>query len=670
MRNTQWKKQGRAFGVGLLALLNLVLVLTACGSVTNTQPTVPVAQGEEPYDLFEGLLVNTEAERASAKVLDMSVVTNDIYFFFAEEGVDQVSLYIDDAERQNAPYADFFPAGLTTEAVDTFDTKTLADGMHTVTADMRYADGSTKLATAAFLVDNSSKLADRLLVSTRADRSDAKLLGDASLSGDAYIFVVPSGKVEQVDFYVDNASRKGSPDRVERIPYYDLAGTANGGKAQNLDSSDLKNGDHSFTAEIVSTSGKKTVVSEKVKVSNSGSSSSPPGSGPISKSQYALRGDPGFSRSDLSSAQREWYDALWTAIDNPDQFPNATDLAKSGDIYLYRGGLQDYVISLLTAFRMTGDLKLLDEVDRIAEIMRDELKDAWRDGTKDGFLNWVDLYDSDKNFRGKDTQMDYDLKANALVAQIAWALQNNRDLKSPSGVNYGAHADFWKDYLVNDFEAKWRKRKGVKSGFPFISESGFHTYHSFMKWHYYMGKLTGNSAYSKEAERMADVFWHEFKDTSSDYGTALVWPRKVQKYTSDLNEMEPTTYADAVVQEAVDLHFEGFNGYAKDSNMQKFANTVADFVIDDNSFNSFARDIGGGKSRAGIAASSSSWNKMTAPNFAESAWSYVAAWDNDSGGRVSKAAQAVYYDVENQKYKRDPKRVFIPTGMFVKEMLK
>ena len=334
LRNTQWSKQNYKFGAVLLVFIGLILVLTACGSVTETP--APSTEVEEPYELYEGLLVNSEADRSSAKVLDMSVVTSDIYLFFAEEGVERVSLYIDDAERQGAPYANFFPSGLTTESAQKLDTQALADGIHTATADIRYADGRAELASAAFLVDNSGELADRLLVSKRSDRSDAKPLGDSSLTGDAHIFVVPSSKVSEVNFYVDDSSRKGSPDQVERIPYYDLAGTAKGGKALGFDTSDLKNGEHSFTAELVSTSGKKTVLSKTAKVSNSGTTSKPSPDDPSpdpspkspSKSKYALRGDPGFSRSDLSSAEREWYDALWDAIDNPDQYPNAVKLAK------------------------------------------------------------------------------------------------------------------------------------------------------------------------------------------------------------------------------------------------------------------------------------------------------------------------------------------------------
>ena len=672
------KRSARAVLLLKLSCLAALLALfTACSS------TPAPAIETEAQSVVQDFLMSKSANRSGSSVLDTSAVAGRVYVFTAQAtGVKQVEFYIDDVKRSGTPYqieklGPFDLSGGGTSSANALDTSKLSDGIHTVTARVRYTSGSEKISTATFLVDNGGKLGNSLLVSSAPDRSGAKLLADSKVNGKVHVFVVPTMSIKQVSFYLDNASRSGKPNQTERIGFYDFAGTASTGDADAFDTSKLKDGKHTMTAAILTSSGKTQVVSASFTVGASASASAPTPTAP--KGTYALRGNLKFSSSQLTTEQRKWYDALWTVIKNPDQYPNATALAKSDNAYLYRGDLQDYINSLLTAFRLTGDLKLLDEVDRIGQLMRGNLADGWRgtldgkDGTKDGFLNWVDRYDTSTAFRGKDTQMAYDLKANALVAQIAWALQNNRDLKSPSGVNYGAHADFWKDYLVNDFEAKWRKRKGVPSGFPFVRENGFHTYHSFMKWHYYMGKLTGNSAYSKEAERMADVLWKsEFKETPSNYGTALVWPRGVQAISTDSkqNYMEPTTYAPTVLQEAVDLHFEGFNGYAKDSNMQKFANMVANFVTDDNSFNSFARDIGGGKSRAGIAASSSSWSRKSAPNFAESAWSYLAAWDVNAAGRIGNAATTVYGNVEMVKYKRDPKRVFIPTAMFVKEMLK
>src|SRR5690606_10309211 len=110
-----------------------------------------------------------------------------------------------------------------------------------------------------------------------------------------------------------------------------------------------------------------------------------------------------------------------------------------------------------------------------------ELADSWRgtaDGTKqkDGYLNWVWRQNHGEAYQGKDTNQLDEIKTHAMIASVAYALELNRDLKSPGGRNYGAHADFWQDYLVNDFEAKWRDRRNKPTGFPFIMRPHTHTY--------------------------------------------------------------------------------------------------------------------------------------------------------------------------------------------------
>ncbi len=677
---SQGKRSKRATLLKLSCLAGLLTLFTACSSGPAPAPAIET----EAQSVVQDFLVSKSANRSGSSILDSSVVAGRVYVFTAQTaGIKQVEFYLDDVKRSGKPFqletlSPYDLRGGSTSSANALDTSKLSDGIHTVTARIRYTSGSEKISTATFLVDNGGKMANNLLVSSAADRSGSKLLNNSSVNGKIHVFVVPAMSVKQISFYLDNSSRSGAPTQNERIAFFDFAGTTEPGSANSFDTSKLKDGQHTITAAILTSSGKTEVVNASFTV-GAGTSAAPPAA-PTPKAAtgvYELRGNPNFSLSQLSAEQRKWYDTLWKAINNPEQYPNAIQRAKSDNVYLYRGDLQDYVTSLLLAFRMTGDLRLLDKVDQLAELMRKNLADSWRgtldgtDGTKDGFLNWVNRYDTSTAFAGKDTQLAYDLKANALAVEIAWALQNNRDLKSPSGVNYGAHADFWKDYLVNHFEAKWRKRKGVPTGFPFVQHNTFHTYHSFMKWHYYMGKLTGNSAYTKEAERMEDVLWsNEFKESASEYGTALVWARALT-YNRDTwaDYLMPQHYARYVVQEAIDLHFEGFGEYAKNSTMEKFARSAASFVVDDSSFGSFARDIGGGKARAGIPASSSSeWNRMTESRFAESSWSYLATWD--SSEKLSKAANVVYNDVEMVKYGKDPKRVFIPASMLLKEMLK
>ena len=131
----------------------------------------------------------------------------------------------------------------------------------------------------------------------------------------------------------------------------------------------------------------------------------------------------------------------------------------------------------------------------------------------------------------------------------------------------------------------------------------------------------------------------------------------------------PQHYARYIVQEFVDLHFEGFKQYANDATLRKTARSVAAFVIKDAKSATFSRDIGGGKSRAGIPASSTSWANMTPHRYAESSWALILPWDTDSNGKIAQVSESAYSMVSNEAYGKDPKRVIIPVGMFLKESL-
>src|SRR5690606_1098185 len=290
----------------------------------------------------------------------------------------------------------------------------------------------------------------------------------------------------------------------------------------------------------------------------------------------------------LPAEAQIWYRRLWEAIDNPLPVYDPYKWASSDDLYIYARQLHTHVQMLLTAFRVTGDLKLLDHIDSLTETMRDELADSWRgtaDGSsqRDGYLNWVWRQNHSDAYKGKDTNKLDEIKTHALIASVTYALDLNRDFKSPGGRNYAAHADFWLDYLVDDFEAKWRKRENEPRGFPFMLRPHTHTYYSWMKWHYYMGKLTGESGYTRQANEMADVLWdHEIFSTSSPSGTAYVWNRSVVSEGGSADYLHPVTYARYVFADAVEFNLEGFDKWASDESLTRFARTVAEFVVDPN----------------------------------------------------------------------------------------
>ena len=468
------------------------------------------------------------------------------------------------------------------------------------------------------------------------------------------------GSARIVKFVVDGSSY------IERYAPFDAYGTDDSDDSSNFKSH--AEGSHTASAEVNGEIYKATFT-----VGEGGTPPPPPTSG-----EYALRGNPNFSEGQLSAEQRKWYERMWGAISNDEQaaggYRNFTEVAKSNDSYQYRGNLYRYNNALLTAFRITGDLRLLDEVSRISELMKAELADAWLadavlmndERRRDGFLNWVLKYATADDIYGKDTAWIHDSKAHTNVAQFAWAFENNRDLRSPGGYDYAKQADFWKDYLVNHYEAKWRKRQRKPSGFPFKEHNGTHTYHSMLVWHYYMGKLTGDRNYTAEAKRLANRFWDvTAKETSSRYGPALVWGRRI---LSDDNYAHPQHYARNIVQESIDLHFEGFAQYADESTIQKMSRSVADFVIKDPVRLKFSRDISGGVRRASIPASDASrWDDMNENRYNISPWAYLSAWDVPDG-RITKTSENVYKDLYG--ISSTPEGIQMPVALFLKESLK
>jgi hypothetical protein len=372
-----------------------------------------------------------------------------------------------------------------------------------------------------------------------------------------------------------------------------------------------------------------------------------PGEGPTSPAaSLALRGDAGFAVSQLREGERALYDRFLREIADPGSLEETMRLAASDDIFTYGRPLHGYVQSVLTVFRVTGDLALLDHVDVIAERMRRELRDGWRDtndgtdGTRDGYLNWVYRYQDTPDLQGKDTRFLDEIKTHGLIAMIAYALHLNRDLASPGGRDYAAHADFWRDYLVNHFEAKWRERRGVATGFPIMHHSDAHSYYTWTKWHYYMGLLTGDAAYLDEAHRMADIIWGEIRSVNVSGGPAYVWASNITALSASRNYLMSSGYASSVYGDVVTFHLEGFHNWASEEHMHAFARTLTEFMFDtdDPVRNGIAPDVGGGQPRAGLPEAPSS-PRRTISTYATYQYALIAPWDPTQ--RVADISRAI-----------------------------
>lgn len=124
------------------------------------------------------------------------------------------------------------------------------------------------------------------------------------------------------------------------------------------------------------------------------------------RSSLSLRANPYFSPNQLSANIRVWHARLKSAINNPYQSLRATRLASSNNTYYYGRTLNTHITSLLQALRVTKDPLIFIEVDRLAELMRAQLRDrsilSAQGSTyeTDGYLNWLNNHDVD--YQGTD----------------------------------------------------------------------------------------------------------------------------------------------------------------------------------------------------------------------------------------------------------------------------
>ena len=246
-----------SYAFALLAALTFLLA--ACGGTQSVPLEV------EPEAIVKDFVFSRSANRAAPGVLDTAVVSGKIYVFAAQtSGVNKVDFFFDNPQRSGAPQqtehkAPFDFAGASGDAANALDTTKLKDGVHTVTGVFGLSNGQSKTATSTFLVDNSGKWSDTLLVSGAPSRLGGNPLEGRTVAGDAYIYLVPQASASKVDFYLDNPKRSGTPQGSERYAFFDFAGTASSGEARAFDTRKLSKGQHTVTAVISTGKGQKVV---------------------------------------------------------------------------------------------------------------------------------------------------------------------------------------------------------------------------------------------------------------------------------------------------------------------------------------------------------------------------------------------------------------------------
>ena len=117
------------------------------------------------YGATYDLLVSSSSSRSSPAPLQGKTVSGNTYVFESpESGVTRVLFYLDDANRSgsprktesNAPWDFAGTAGDTSRSANPFDTQTISNGSHTITAAIDLSAGGTQVVNSTFTVDNGA----------------------------------------------------------------------------------------------------------------------------------------------------------------------------------------------------------------------------------------------------------------------------------------------------------------------------------------------------------------------------------------------------------------------------------------------------------------------------------------------------------------------------------
>lgn len=269
-----------------------------------------------------------------------------------------------------------------------------------------------------------------------------------------------------------------------------------------------------------------------------------------------------------------WQSRLETALNQPDKVHyDPKQIAATGDLYKYARDLNDALTSFTAAYRINRDPATVRYMVDVLNIMKSKLRDTNNDGNR----NWIYLSgkdsvsecraalanqnDTSPDLCGDDRHNMDEMMTHAGLAGVVYTLQQ---------AGYTTDASFWKDYLRNDFEAKWRTRSGMSSGYPFVDHKLMHPTAQFARYHFYMYKLTGNSSYYSEAQRLVGLV----KGTMRTSGDGYVWSH----FRSTTSDCQPTVYLGYTMGAMADLAVVDSSLYSS-SFMAKIANTVANRLI-------------------------------------------------------------------------------------------
>lgn len=263
-----------------------------------------------------------------------------------------------------------------------------------------------------------------------------------------------------------------------------------------------------------------------------------------------------------------WFNRTLAAMDASNVLINNTML--TGDSYAIGRDGGNYTQALLMAYRATGDRRFLDRVYELSELARTKLRDAWLDGTTDGFTDWNWLIDpANATYYGKDTNWLDESIASGNAAMWAYAFHSNRALDP----RYAAAADFWRDWCENEFLAKWYQRVG---GDPLVAWNT--PYAAFYKpdteprsanWRlaYYLWKVTGNTFYRDRADQIRTELIGA-NEINPAHPRAYRWTKETSPSSQT---WQLVNYANYYIRVVIEMNLEGVPFFSSPVEMKRFA---------------------------------------------------------------------------------------------------
>ncbi|MDX6242824.1 MAG: hypothetical protein QOE76_547 [Frankiales bacterium] len=213
------------------------------------------------------VMVSASPNRAAAVPLAGTTRAGNLYIFTTPDtGVARVSFWLDDPQRtgpakQLESWAPFdFRGGSST--ANPWDSGTVANGTHVITAQVVDKANVTTVVSASFQVANGTTAAYAPQFSTTSNRAAPAALAGAVLQGTDYVFVPAVAGMSKVSFYLDDMQRVNAPTHVEATAPFDFAGTGStAAVALPWATTALSNGTHVLSVDVQTTTGVKRVDS-------------------------------------------------------------------------------------------------------------------------------------------------------------------------------------------------------------------------------------------------------------------------------------------------------------------------------------------------------------------------------------------------------------------------